>query len=164
VTQYAVIIAEELNQGDEFIHTVQTCGLLHDIGKIGIPEAILDKAEPFTREERRKICEHAALGAGILEHIDTFQSVIPGVRHHHELWNGRGFPDGLAGEQIPLLARVLSVADAFDAITSDRPYRPRQSRAEAFKEIKRCAGIHFDPAVVEAFIDAGSNELFRALP
>jgi putative nucleotidyltransferase with HDIG domain len=164
VTQYAVAIAEELNEGQEFIHLVQTCGLLHDIGKIGTPELILDKKDGITREERRTICEHATQGARILEHIDTFQPVIPGVRHHHERWDGGGFPDGLAGEAIPLLARVLAVADAFDAITSDRPYRRRRSRAEAIKEIKRCSGSHFDPLVVEALVDAFSNDLFRALP
>jgi putative nucleotidyltransferase with HDIG domain len=164
VTQYAVTIAEELKQGDEFVHTVQTCGLLHDIGKIGIPEALLDKPDTITREERRTVCEHATLGASILQHIDTFQPVIPGVRHHHERWDGGGFPDGLAGGQIPLLARVLAVADAFDAITSDRPYRPRRGRAEAFEEIKRCSGSHFDPLVVEAFVDACGNDVFRALP
>ncbi len=164
VTQYAVSIAEELNQGDDFVHTVQTCGLLHDIGKIGIPEAILDKPDRITREERRTICEHASLGAAILQHIDTFLPVIPGVRHHHERWDGDGFPDGLAGGQIPLLARVLAVADAFDAITSDRPYRSRRGRVEAFEEIKRCSGSQFDPLVVEAFADVGSNDVFRAIP
>lgn len=164
VTQYAVAIAEELNQGDEFVHAVQTCGLLHDIGKIGIPEVLLDKPDRITREERRRICEHATQGAAILQHIDTFQSVIPGVRHHHERWDGGGFPDGLADEQIPLLARVLAVADAFDAITSNRPYRRRRCRTEAFEEIKRCSGSHFDPLVVEAFVDACSNDVFRALP
>ena len=164
VTQYAVAIAEELNQGEEFVHAVQTCGLLHDIGKIGIPESLLDKRDRITREERRTICEHATQGAGILQHIDTFQPVIPGVRHHHERWDGGGFPDGLAGDEIPLLARVLAVADAFDAITSDRPYHRRRGRVEAFEEIKRCSGTHFDPLVVEAFVDACSNDVFRALP
>jgi putative nucleotidyltransferase with HDIG domain len=164
VTQYAVAIAEELNHDQEFIHSVQTCGLLHDIGKIGIPEKILDKPGSITREEHRTICEHATQGARILEHIDTFQPVIPGVRHHHERWDGRGFPDGLAGEEIPLLARVLAVADAFDAITSDRPYRPRRGRAEAIEEIKRCSDSQFDPLVVEALVDAYSNDVFRSLP
>lgn len=164
VTQYAVAIAEELEQGEEFVHTVQTCGLLHDIGKIGVSEALLDKRGRITREERRTICEHAAQGAGILQHIDTFQPVIPGVRHHHERWDGGGFPDGLTGEEIPLLARVLAVADAFDAITSDRPYHRKRGRAEAFEEIKRCSGSHFDPRVVKAFVDACSNHVFRALP
>ncbi len=164
VTQYAVAIAEELNQGEEFVHTVQTCGLLHDIGKIGIPEALLDKRDRITREERRTICGHATQGAVILQHIDTFQPVIPGVRHHHERWDGGGFPDGLVGDEIPLLARVLAVADAFDAITSDRPYHRRRGRIEAFEEIKRCSGSHFDPLIVEAFVDACSNDVFRALP
>ncbi len=161
VTQYAVAIAEELKEGEEFVHTVQTCGLLHDIGKIGIPGTLLDKRERITWEERRMICEHATQGAAILQHIDTFQPVIPGVRHHHERWDGGGFPDGLAGDEIPFLARVLAVADAFDAITSDRPYQRKRGWAEASEEIKRCSGSHFDPLVVEAFVDACSNDVFR---
>jgi putative nucleotidyltransferase with HDIG domain len=164
VTQYAVAIAEELNQGDEFVLAVQTCGLLHDIGKIGIPEALLDKPGGITRDERRTVCEHTTLGAVILQHIDTFQSVIPGVKHHHERWDGGGFPDGLKGDRIPLLARVLAVADAFDAITSDRPYHRRRSRAEAIEEIKRCSGSQFDPLVVDAFVNACGNQVFRDLP
>lgn len=164
VTNYAVSIAEELSQGPEFLSAVQTCGLLHDIGKIAIPEKILDKPGVITRQERKTICEHASQGAKILEHIDTFQPLIPGIRHHHERWDGRGFPDGLAGEEIPLLARVLAVADAFDAMTSDRPYRKRRNREDAIAEIKRCSNSQFDPAVVEAFSDACSNSLFRSLP
>ncbi len=154
VTHYAVGIAEKLEHSQEFIHTVQTCGLLHDIGKIGIPEHILDKPGRITKEEHRTICEHASQGARILEHIDTFQPIIPGVRHHHERWDGRGFPDGLKGENIPLLARLLAVADAFDAITSERPYHRKRSYADAIKEIKRCSGSQFDPLIVEAFVGA----------
>jgi len=163
VTQYAVAIAEELGHGDEFIHVVQTCGLLHDIGKIGVPEVLLDKPHSFTAQERMKVCEHATLGAAILQHIDTFHVVIPGVKHHHERWDGKGFPDGLAGEAIPLLARVLAVADAFDAITSDRPYHQKRNKAAAIKEIKRCSGSQFDPLIVEAFVDVCMNNVFRDL-
>lgn len=160
VTQYAVAIAEELTQSQEFIHSVQTCGLLHDIGKIAIPEKILDKPGRITREEHQTICEHAAHGAKILEHIDTFQPFIPGVRHHHERWDGDGFPDGLRGRKIPLMARVLAVADSFDAITSDRPYRRRRSRLDAINEIKRCSGTQFDPQVVNAFVAVADRGMF----
>lgn len=160
VTQYAVAIAEELNQAPEFLDSVQTCGLLHDIGKIAIPEKILDKPGTITRQELKTISEHASQGAKILEHIDTFQPLIPGIRHHHERWDGRGFPDRLAQEEIPLLARVLAVADTYDAITSDRPYRARRTRAQAVTEIERCSGTQFDPLIVEAFIEVTSHKIF----
>jgi putative nucleotidyltransferase with HDIG domain len=158
VTQYAVSIAEVLNQGTEFLNSVQTCGLLHDIGKIAVPERLLEKQGAITRDEHLIICEHAAQGAKILEHIDTFQPFLPGIRHHHEWWDGSGFPDGLGGHDIPLIARVLAVADAYDAITSDRPYRRRRRREEALAEIKRCSGTQFDPQVVEAFVAVSSSE------
>ncbi len=160
VTQYAVAIAEELDQGAEFLASVQTCGLLHDIGKIAVPERLLDKPGPITRKELRIIAEHAAQGAKILEHIDTFQPLLPGIRHHHERWDGSGFPDGLAREKIPLLSRVLAVADAYDAMTSDRPYRSRRTRADALAEIERCSGSQFDPRVVAAFIQVTSHRIF----
>ena len=160
VTQYSVSIAEELHQGGEFLDSVQTCGLLHDIGKIAIPEHLLDKPGTITRQEHRAIAEHAAQGAKILEHIDTFQPLLPGIRHHHERWDGSGFPDGLVEEEIPLLARVLSVADAYDAMTSDRPYRQRRTRADALAEIERCSGTQFDPVIVTAFVEVASNKMF----
>lgn len=160
VTQYAVAISEELDQGPEFLHAVQTSGLLHDIGKISISEKILDKPGRITRAEHATICEHAVQGAMILQHIDTFQPFIPAVRHHHERWDGRGFPDGLLKEDIPLLARVLAVADSYDAITSDRPYRKRQSRGDAIAEIRRCSGTQFDPSVVEAFLVVTGRKIF----
>ena len=160
VTQYAVAIAEELGQGPEFLDSVQTCGLLHDIGKIAIPESLLDKPGAITQEELRTISEHAVQGAKILEHIDTFQPLLPGIRHHHERWDGRGFPDRLLEAETPLLARVLSVADAYDAMTSDRPYRARRTRAQAMAEIERCAGTQFDPQIVAAFIEVTSHRIF----
>ncbi|MDH4162329.1 MAG: HD domain-containing protein [Nitrospirota bacterium] len=160
VTQYSVSIAEELNYPAEFLHSIRTCGLLHDIGKIGISEKILDKPGAITRAEHKTIAEHAIQGAKILEHIDTFQPLLPGIRHHHERWDGRGFPDGLRNEDIPVLARVLAVADSYDAITSDRPYRKKRSRADAIAEIKRCSGTQFDPLVVEAFVAVSAHEAF----
>ena len=160
VTQYAVAIAEELGETSDFLMAVQTCGLLHDIGKIAVPEKILDKPGAITYHERKTIAEHAVRGAKILEHIDTFQPFLPGIRHHHERWDGSGLPDGLAGENIPILARVLAVADSYDAMTSDRPYRQRRTRAEAIEEIERCSGTQFDPQIVEAFIEVASHRIF----
>jgi putative nucleotidyltransferase with HDIG domain len=160
VTQYAVAIGEEMGYSPERLTEIQTCGLLHDIGKIAVPEKILDKPGRITPSEHRTIAEHATQGAKILEHIDTFQPLLPGIRHHHERWDGRGFPDQLVEEEIPLLARILAVADSYDAMTSDRPYRKRLTRAEALQEIERCAESQFDPRVVEAFLAVTSHRIF----
>ncbi len=160
VTQYSVAIAEQHGQDTEFLNSIQTCGLLHDIGKIGIPEKILDKAGAITRQERLTIAGHASQGATILEHIDTFQPLLPGIRHHHERWDGRGFPDKLMEEEIPLMARILAVSDAYDAMTSDRPYRRKLPRFDAIAEIERCSGTQFDPQIVEAFMEVTSQEIF----
>ncbi|MEK6743399.1 MAG: HD domain-containing phosphohydrolase [Nitrospirota bacterium] len=160
VTQYSVAIAEELGQTTEFVNSIQTCGLLHDIGKIAISEKILDKPGAITKQERLAIAEHASQGAKILEHIDNFQPLLPGIRHHHERWDGRGFPDKLYEVEIPLMARVLAVADSYDAMTSDRPYRQRRNRVEAIAEIERCSGSQFDPEIVEAFIEVVGNKMF----
>jgi putative nucleotidyltransferase with HDIG domain len=160
VTEYAVAIAEELAEGPEFLDSVRTCGLLHDIGKIAVPEKLLDKTGLISRQEHRAIAEHAAKGAKILEHIDTFQPFLPGIRHHHERWDGRGFPDRLGREDIPLLARVLAVADTYDAMTSDRPYRRKRTRMDAIAEIERCADTQFDPRIVGAFIEVTSHRMF----
>ena len=160
VTQYAVAIGEEMGYAPERLTEIQTCGLLHDIGKIAVPEKILDKPGRITASEHRTISEHATQGAKILEHIDTFQPLLPGIRHHHERWDGRGFPDLLVEEEIPLLARILAVADSYDAMTSDRPYRKRRTRAEALIEIERCSGSQFDPRVVEAFLSVTSHRIF----
>lgn len=160
VTAYAVAIGEELGHAQEFLTGIQTCGLLHDIGKIAVPEKLLDKPGRITRDEYRMIAEHAAQGAKILEHIDTFQPLLPGIRHHHERWDGRGFPDRLQEEEIPLMARILAVADSYDAMTSDRPYRKRRTRAAALTEIEQCSGSQFDPLVVEAFISVTSHRIF----
>ena len=160
VTQFSVAIAEELGQDTEFLNLIQTCGLLHDIGKIGISEKLLNKKGAITRQERRAIAQHAEYGAKILEHIDAFQPLLPGIRHHHERWDGSGFPDRLMEEDIPLMARMLAVADAYDAMTSDRPYRTRLTRADAIAEIDRCSGSQFDPQIVEAFIEVTSHRMF----
>ncbi len=160
VTQYSVAIAEEMGHAAEFLNSIQTCGLLHDIGKIAISEMLLDKPGAITRQERLAIAEHASQGAKILEHIDTFQPLLPGIRHHHERWDGHGFPDKLRGSEIPLMARMLAVADTYDAMTSDRPYRQRRNRVEAIAEIERCSGSQFDPHIVEAFIEVTGHKMF----
>ncbi len=136
--------------------------LLHDIGKIGIPDAILLKPGPLTSEEWTIMRQHPTLGKRLLQHIPFLQDAVPIVYHHHERWDGSGYPLGLLGEAIPLGARLFAVADAFDAMTFDRPYSRAISFEAARMEITRCAGSHFDPAVVEAFLSV-PDSVFRRI-
>ena len=152
VSSIAVEIAQAMDLSESNIEDLEWAGLLHDIGKIGIRDAVLLKPERLTREERMLMNEHPEKGEEILRDVDRLARIRPLIRHHHEWYNGSGYPDRLIGEQIPLLARVLHVADAFEAMTASRPYRPVPlSHAEAFAELQRYAGIQFDPNVVEAF-------------
>lgn len=125
---------------------------LHDIGKIGIPERILEKPGPLTKEEWEIMRTHPLLGAQIVSPIKFLRPALAVVEAHHERWDGRGYPRGLRGEAIPLAARIFSVVDAFDAMTSDRPYRRARSFSQALEEIARAAGSQFDPEVVRTFI------------
>lgn len=125
--------------------------LLHDVGKVAVPDAILFKPEPLNMPERTVMEKHAEIGWEILRDVDFLGDAKLVVRHHHERWDGAGYPDGLAGETIPLAARVFSVADTFDALTTDRPYRPAMPIARAREIIAEESGTQFDPAAVEAF-------------
>lgn len=151
VAYWSERIARRLALPEDQVATVALGGLLHDIGKIGIAEAILRKKGPLTAAEYTQIKEHPALGEAILCNVAVAEDVVEIVLHHQERFDGRGYPAGLAGEAIPLGARVVAVADAFHSITSRRPYRPARSEEEALAEIKRWAGIMFDPRVVAAF-------------
>jgi HD-GYP domain-containing protein (c-di-GMP phosphodiesterase class II) len=160
VTNYALEIAKKLCQknkkmadSDKFFEDIHIASLLHDIGKIGIPETILNKEGALDPEERRRINEHPLIGVNILQPIHELKSVLLGVKYHHERFDGTGYPEGLKGDQIPLIAAVISVADAFDAMTSDRPYRKGLSRENAIEEIKQQSGKQFDPAVISAFLE-----------
>lgn len=137
--------------------------LLHDVGKVAVPDAILYKPEPLTDEERALMARHPVIGAAILRDIAFLGEAKHVVRHHHERWDGGGYPDGLRGEEIPLAARVFAVADTLDALTSDRPYRPASPLAAAREIIRRGAGTQFDPAVVDAFerLDDATLERIR---
>jgi HD-GYP domain-containing protein (c-di-GMP phosphodiesterase class II) len=125
--------------------------LLHDIGKLGIPPEILDKPARLTEEEFAIIRQHPEIGARILQPVTAYASVIPMVLHHHEKWDGSGYPQGLAGNEIPFTARLLSVPDVFDAVTSERPYRSGMTYENATNLIERAAGTEFDVEVVAAF-------------
>jgi putative nucleotidyltransferase with HDIG domain len=152
VTEYALGIGKSMELGAETMEKLKICALLHDIGKIATPKEILNKDTKLTKSEWQEIQRHPAIGAEILEELDQFKDVITGVKYHHEHWDGEKGIFGLKSEEIPLLARILSVADTFDALTSDRPYRTKNSKEDAVNEIVRCSGTQFDPAVVAAFL------------
>jgi putative nucleotidyltransferase with HDIG domain len=153
VQTYAIGLAQRLGVGDvSLIRAVEAAALLHDMGKLAVPEYILNKPGPLTPAEFEKMKLHASVGADILSAIDFPYPVVPIVRHHHENWNGTGYPDGLSGADIPIGARILSVVDCFDALTSDRPYRPRLSDREAIAILLERRGSMYDPIVVDTFI------------
>ena len=154
VTKYAVNTAKALGLTREDVDRLQVAGLLHDVGKLGIPEEVLLKRSSLTCGEMKLVREHAAIGKAILERVPQMDIVLPAVLHHHERWDGQGYPDGLVGEHIPMLARILAVADAYDAMTSDRPYRKALLPEEAARELRKNAGVQFDAEVVEAFLNA----------
>src|SRR5262249_40353231 len=130
----------------------EAAALLHDMGKLAVPEYILNKPGPLTPAEFAKMKLHASVGADILSAIDFPYPVVPIVRHHHENWDGSGYPDGIAGADIPVGARILSVVDCFDALTSDRPYRPRLADKDALKILTDRRGTMYDPIVVDTFL------------
>lgn len=153
VTSVAVALGEWIGLPESDLERLYRGGLLHDIGKIGIPGEILDKEGPLTAEERAIIETHPVVGAGILTPVTPYADVLGMVRSHHERWDGKGYPDRLAGEAIPRLARVLSVADVYDAISSPRPYRDRMAHDEVLAIIRQGIGTSFDPALATAFLD-----------
>jgi len=153
VQQYTMEVARSLGvTDDKQLKAIEAAALLHDTGKLAVPEYILNKPGPLTSAEFEKMKEHAAVGANILKSIDFPYPVAPIVRHHHENWDGRGYPDGLKGQEIPLGARILSVVDCYDALTSDRPYRPRMTRQQAEQILLDRRGVMYDPWVVDGFM------------
>jgi len=151
VSDYSVAIAEALDLPQDRISTIRAASLLHDIGKVGIPDSILSKEGPLTDEEWEPVKTHPKLGVEILRHIIDLVNCLPAILHHHEHYDGRGYPSGLKGDSIPLEGRILAIADAYDAMTSPRPYREQLSSQSALEELKRCAGTQFDPELVELF-------------
>ncbi|MEP6688062.1 MAG: HD domain-containing phosphohydrolase [Gemmatimonadales bacterium] len=155
VSQYAVGTAQRLGFDGVSLDGIRMGGELHDIGKIGMREAVLHKPGTLTDEEFRQITEHPALGERMLQPLaQESPDVLRIVRSHHERLDGRGFPDGLRGEKIPIEARIVAVADAFDAMTTERPYRDARQPVDAVEELRRVAGTQLDPAAVDAFVDA----------
>jgi putative nucleotidyltransferase with HDIG domain len=158
VTKLALKIGKVLGFGPKEMEVLQRGGLLHDTGKIGTPAEILDKPGKLTNEEIRLMREHVLIGARILEPIAAYADVIPIVLQHHEWFNGTGYPYGISGEAINLGARIFAVADYFDALTSDRPYRHVMNRKRVIELIKQEAGRQFDPKVVQAFLEVMAQE------
>jgi putative nucleotidyltransferase with HDIG domain len=154
VAKYALMIADEMSLSPREKQSLEMAAYLHDIGKIGIRDEILLKPARLTAEEMKAIREHPAIGASILAPLSFLGEIVPTVKYHHEHYNGEGYPEGLKKERIPLGARILSLGDAFDAITSERPYRAKRSIKQAVAELKRCSGSQFDPHLVEIFIRA----------
>ncbi|MCA8911073.1 MAG: HD-GYP domain-containing protein, partial [Planctomycetes bacterium] len=152
VTAFAVTLAEEMALDAETLDNVRLGALLHDVGKIGVAEKILTKPSRLTPDEVKVIRQHPVRGGEILSHIGNIPGVIAAVKHHHEMYNGLGYPDGLVGEEIPQTARIVALADAFDAMTSNRSYRRNFDVDEAIAEFTRCSGDQFDPEVCEVMI------------
>ncbi len=152
MTDYALVLADELKLAPAERYRIQIGTPLHDIGKIGIDDSILRKPGKLTASEFDSMKTHTTKGAAILGSIDSLNPMIPIVRHHHERWDGKGYPDRLGQEDIALIARIVAVADAFDAMTSERPYRPAMHAELAFLELLKQSGSHFDPTCVNAFL------------
>ncbi len=165
VTDYVMLLGRSLGLAEPQMRVLYRGALLHDIGKIGVPDAVLRKPGRLMEEERALIRLHPAWGASILQGIPFLEEVLPLVRHHHEWWDGSGYPDGLAGEAIPLFARLFAIADTFDALTSVRPYRPASEPREALSIMRRETGTHLDPSLFclfDSLFDTAIEPLCRA--
>jgi diguanylate cyclase (GGDEF)-like protein len=164
VARYAVFLAQRLGLDDETQRTIQLAGLLHDIGKIGIPDVVLRKPSKLTEDEFSMFKQHVALGDAIVRDVPNVELVRAGIRHHHERWDGDGYLDGLEGETIPLIGRILAVADAFSAMTTTRPYRKALSLTEALKRLGDAAGTQLQEELVSEFISGIETAVDAPLP
>jgi len=158
VAETSIALAQELNLSDKNIENIEYTALLHDIGKIGIADNILGKNSSLTNKEFDKIKEHTVMGAKIIEPVDFLKNSYKAIYHHHEKYNGKGYPDGIKSEDIPILARIIAVADAYDAMGSDRPYRKKLSHNKILRELKEQSGKQFDPEIVKALISVLDRE------
>ena len=158
VSAYSVLIGEKMGLSEKDIHTLKIGGLFHDIGKIGVPDSILLKESRLTDDEYSQIKNHPSIGSHILGDVPMFQDIIPIVLHHHERFDGKGYPSQLKGYDIPLFARIAAVADTFDAMTSKRSYRDSLPLDTVVAEIKRVSGTQFDPDIAKVFLDIIEND------
>ena len=163
VSNYAVALAEKLNLAPEKVAVISTAALLHDIGKIGIPDEVLNRPGALDAQAWEMVRAHPKLSTTIVSHVLDLVSCVPAILHHHERWDGTGYPTGLKGENIPIEARILAIADAFDAMTSSRPYRGALSYQQAVAELMRCSGSQFDPQLVDAFLPIALSTLAEGL-
>jgi putative two-component system response regulator len=161
VTKIAIDIALALKMSGEELENLRWAALLHDIGKIGIDPTIQNKSGELTPTEYHYILTHCSIGSGIVQPLVN-KNIVEAIKHHHDSFDGTGLNQTVAGEAIPLNSRILAVADSFDAMTSDRPYRTAMSAGKAIAEIKRCSGTQFDPAVVKAFMNTPIVNSFKA--
>lgn len=153
VAMLSAMLASKVGFSAEEAERIRISGLVHDVGKIGVPESVLCKPSRLTDEEFEMIKRHPTIGYEIIKDIPDLQDVLPGVLHHHERWDGRGYPAGLSGEDIPRMARIMALADTFDAMSSNRAYRTGMDREKVFAEFRNCAGSQFDPDLVEPFLE-----------
>lgn len=164
VTVFSQAVASEMGISKDGMRILKISALLHDIGKVGVPESILGKPTPLSENEFIRMREHPTRGAEIIKNIKNVEEVVTAVRHHHERYDGGGIPDGLKGDNIPVISRILAVSDTFDAMTFDRPYRKGVAMEKAVKEIQRCSGTQFDPKVVDAFVRAYNKGMMNEVP
>jgi putative nucleotidyltransferase with HDIG domain len=164
VNVYAAALAERIGLSPDEVSTLSAAALLHDIGKVGISDKVLNKKGRLTKEDWEAIRAHPRLGANIISNIPKLAPSVNSILYHHERWDGTGYPEGLKSEEIPLEARILAIADSFEAMTSARPYRPALSIQEVITELRQGAGLQFDPKLVEVFIDIVESGLPKTAP
>lgn len=163
VAQYSAELGRALGFDAREIERLELSAILHDVGKIGVPEAVLNKPDRLTAAEMAVMRTHPERGAEILASIRAMRDIVPGVLHHHERFDGQGYPNQLKGDNIPLVARIILVADTFDAMTSSRPYRSSLPVQVAIDEIRRCTATQFDPRLAEVFIDLAERGIIRPI-
>jgi putative nucleotidyltransferase with HDIG domain len=160
VSAFAEIVARQLGWDEARRELLRLGGMLHDIGKLAVPESVLRKPGPLDDEEREEVLRHPEAGAQIVGLVEQLRETVPAVLHHHERWDGHGYPAGRARNEIPEEARILAVADSFDAMTSNRPYRRALPPGLALEELARCAGSQFDPELALLFVEAWERGAF----